>query len=59
MKHNSSEWLNEFSHEVYEKKSENREDILGDAHEALNRFYQKETRRSKTAKQKKFCWQDM
>lgn len=57
MKHNS-DWSNKFSYEGFEDTNNN-EELMGDAHEALNRFYQKETRRSKTAKQKKFSWQEM
>jgi hypothetical protein len=55
LKHDS-DWSYKFSYEGFEKKS-NHEDVLKDAHEALTRFYQKETRRSKTLKQKKHCWQ--
>jgi len=55
LKHDS-DWSNDFSYEGIEKTNNN-DEILGDAHEALTRFYQKETRRSKTAKQKKHCWQ--
>ena len=57
LKQDYSYWLNDFGDEGFEKTS-NSEEILGDAHEALSRFYQKETRRSKTAKQKKYCWQE-
>ena len=53
---NNNDWANDFSYEGFEDTNYN-EAILGDAHEALTRFYQKETRRSKTTKQKKHCWE--
>lgn len=56
LKH-SSDWSNDFSYEGFEDTNNNHE-ILGDAHEALNRFYQKETRRSKAVKPKKPYWQE-
>lgn len=59
MKHTYSDWSNEFGFESYEKgeikKTYN--EIPKDSYEALTRFYQKESRRSKTSKQKKHCWQ--
>ena len=56
MKFNSNDWSNDFNYDDFETKSNN-ENILSEAHEALNRFYQKESKRSKTTKQKKHCWQ--
>lgn len=56
LKHNGN-WSNEFNYEGFENNTINNDKILGDAHEALTCFYQKETRRSKTLKQKKHCWQ--
>ena len=57
---NNSDWSNEFSFEGFEgeNNTEVNENILGDAHEALTRFYQKETRRSKAVKPKKPYWQE-
>lgn len=52
---NHNDWAIEFSYEGIEETNKN-EAILGDAHEALTRFYQKASKRSKTAKQKKHCW---
>jgi len=59
LKNNDYEWKQEFSFGDYEsgKHTEINDDVLKDSFEALTRLYQKETRRSKTGKQRRDCWQ--
>jgi len=55
-----SNWSREFNIDELESvnQKKNSENLLDDAYDALNKFYQKETKKSKlTAKRRKQAWQ--
>jgi len=53
-----SVWAQEVNYdEIYSEKYDAQDNMLSNAYDALNRFYQKDQRRSKTQKKYKDCWQ--
>jgi len=57
-KSRKSVWAQEVNYDdLYSEKYDVQESMLSNAHEALNRFYQKDQKRSKVQKKYKDCWQ--